>query len=140
MVEDFKSAMDEKMTELEDKHSLQRELLIKDYYGHSAIDHHARHGDMLPRILNNNFQRNTIRPVLPNKEDQLDGKVSETDDYSRDLESGHSSAASIRETAHVDKPPTPVIEEDFDVGQMENGQNEETTIEAFEIVDSSDED
>uniref|UniRef100_A0A7M5V7V3 Uncharacterized protein n=1 Tax=Clytia hemisphaerica TaxID=252671 RepID=A0A7M5V7V3_9CNID len=54
------------------KHSLQRELLIKDYYGHSAIDHHARHGDRLQRMLNNKLQRNAIRPVLPNKEDQLD--------------------------------------------------------------------
>uniref|UniRef100_A0A7M5X8J7 Uncharacterized protein n=2 Tax=Clytia hemisphaerica TaxID=252671 RepID=A0A7M5X8J7_9CNID len=72
MVNDFESSMNTKILELEDKHSLQRELLIKDYYGHSAIDHHARHGDRLQRMLNNKLQRNAIRPVLPNKEDQLD--------------------------------------------------------------------
>ena len=116
MVEDFKSSMDEKITELEDKHSLQRKLLFKDHYGHSAIDHHARHGDKLSK------KRNAVHPVSPSMKDQLD--ESETD-----LESGRRS--SVRETAHVDKPNTPVIEEgNFDVGQTE--LIEETAIEPFE--------
>ena len=117
MVEDFKSAMDEKMTELEDKHSLQRELLIKDYYGHSAIDHHARHGDKLQRILNNKLQRNTIRPVLPNKEDQLDGH--------QDIESGENPHFETPRERHSFEAPRELKESPRLV--------EETPVDAFEM-------
>ncbi|XP_066928820.1 uncharacterized protein [Clytia hemisphaerica] len=132
MVDDFKSSLNGKITELEDKHFLQREHLFKDHHGYSATD-------KLPRFLNSKLQRNVIRPVLSNKEDQLDeqGEIRSAE-YTEDIESGRNSAASARESAHVDKPSTPKIEEpDFDIGQL--GKTEETNIEAFENVDSDDE-
>jgi len=118
MVANFKSSIDGKINDLEEKHSLQRKLLFKDYYGYSAIDHHARHGDKLLK------RQNTVHPVSPKKEDQLD-------ELELDLEGGR------RLSAHVDKPRTPFTEGEFDVGQLE--EIEESDIQTFEVVEENEE-
>ena len=84
LVDSFKTTIDEKMIELDEHHKRQRELLIKDYHGHSAIDHHKRTNGKVEKMKNDwmrikEFRRNTVHPVSPQKQDQFN---------ENDLESG----------------------------------------------------
>ena len=61
LVTDFNTSFDSKLNELQDYHSLQREMLAKDRHGLSAIDHHSKHGDSRKWRKNNNLM---LRPAL----------------------------------------------------------------------------
>ena len=76
------------MVDLEDKHLLQRELLFKDSYGHSAIEHHKTYGDKLQKMLDAK-QRNKIGPC------------SDTGQLVEDVESGRLSVASSVASQHT---------------------------------------
>ncbi|XP_066925678.1 uncharacterized protein [Clytia hemisphaerica] len=135
LVEDFKETMDSKMVDLEDKHLLQRELLYKDYHGHSAIEHHKMNGDKLQKMLDAKLMQNRVAPC-PDSEQLVDemetGRLSVASSVASSVMSKHILETSMDEETNVESEQTPPVTEtpieSFDDEQYEEFENSEDEI------------